>query len=142
MVAHYDFFISGRWRNKPAVLDLTRNVRDKGYSAYCFLEAPHNAEHTETDPETHMAHLEALDWKQDDYIRRAFEEDMDAQKHSDTFVMLLPAGKSCHMEAGVAYGLGKKCVLIGDVKEAESLYLIFDETYETVDDFLHSLKRK
>ena len=53
--------------------------------------------------------------------------------------MLLPAGKSCHVEAGVAYGLGKKCILIGEQKEAESLYLIFNEVYATENDFLKTL---
>lgn len=53
--------------------------------------------------------------------------------------MLLPAGKSCHIEAGIAYGLGKKCILIGQQKEAESLYLIFDDNYNSVDEFLENI---
>lgn len=53
--------------------------------------------------------------------------------------MLLPVGKSCHIEAGVAYGLGKKCIMIGKPKEAESLYLIFKEVYNSVEDFLKTI---
>jgi|GEM_PF-3631094 len=35
--------------------------------------------------------------------------------------------------------LVKTCILIGEQKEAESLYLIFDEFYKTVDEFIESL---
>ena len=63
---------------------------------------------------------------------------MAGEKNSDVFVMLLPVGKSCHIEAGVAYGLGKKCILIGEQKEAESLYLIFNEIHSTVEDFFRN----
>lgn len=48
-------------------------------------------------------------------------------------------GKSAYMEAGIAYGLKKKCILIGEQKEAESLYLIFNEKYPTIDRFIDSL---
>lgn len=54
----------------------------------------------------------------------------------------MPAGKSAHIEAGIAYGLGKKLVLIGEQKKTESHYLIFDEFYKSIDDFLTSLNCK
>ena len=137
--AHYDFFISGKWRNRDAVLDLTKKIREKGYSVYCFLESIHSQNRANNDPEEEMARFEKLDWRNDDSIREMFEADMDAEKNSDTFALLLPAGKSCHIEAGVAYGMGKKCILIGEQKEAESLYLILSEVYETTEEFLKTL---
>ena len=39
--------------------------------------------------------------------------------------MLQPTGKSCHIEAGVAYGLGKRCILIGEQKEARKFIFNF-----------------
>lgn len=135
---HYDFFISGRWRNKTAILDLTHKIREKGYSVYCFLETAGNMGQDD-DSEDKMHAFEALDWKKNAYIHSVFEKDIEAEKESDAFILLLPAGKSCHIEAGVAYGLGKKCILIGEQKEAESLYLIFHENYPTIHDFLQSL---
>ena len=65
---------------------------------------------------------------------------MNALRGSEALVLLLPAGKSAHMEAGVAYGLGKRMILIGEQKEAESLYLIFDEYHPTIEAFIQSLK--
>lgn len=137
--SRYDFFVSGRWRSRDNVLDLARRIRKKGYSVYCFLEASHNVHRIALDPEASMQEFESRDWREDQYVRETFEGDMEGERNSDTFVMLLPAGKSCHMEAGAAYGMGKKCILIGEQKEAESLYLIFDEVYKTVDDFLQTI---
>lgn len=135
---HYDFFVSGRWRNRDNVIGLAQSIRAKGYSVYCFLEAAHSIHRVANDPEQDMQTFEELDWRTDPYVKEVFDADMNGQKNSDVFVMLLPAGKSCHIEAGASYGMGKKCILIGEQKEAESLYLIFQESYATVDDFLAS----
>jgi len=135
----YDFFVSGRWRNRDNVLDLTHKIREKGFKVYCFLEADHSAARLHNDPEEDMKKFEARDWRNDSYVKEVFHNDMEGQRKSDVFVMLLPAGKSCHIEAGAAYGMGKKCVLIGEQKEAESLYLIFDEMYPDVESFLEKI---
>jgi len=50
------------------------------------------------------------------------------------------AGKSAHIEAGAAFGMGKKCILIGEQKEAESNYLIFDESYSIADEFINNIR--
>jgi hypothetical protein len=137
--SRYDFFVSGRWRNKDNVLDLTYKIRSKGYKVYCFLEAKHSKERFHNDPEEDMKNFEKLDWHKDPYVKKVFRNDMEAEKHSKIFVMLLPAGKSCHVEAGAAYGMGKQCILIGEQKEAESLYLIFHEYYSSVEEFLNTI---
>lgn len=64
---------------------------------------------------------------------------MGALRNSEALILLLPAGKSAHIEAGTAYGLGKKCILIGEQKEAESNYLIFDERYPNTDSFINNI---
>ena len=139
ILPHYDFFVSGRWRNRDNVLDLTKKIREKGYKVYCFLEASHSIARVNDDPDQSMKDFEKLDWRNDPYVKEVFENDMLGEKNSDTFVMLAPVGKSCHIEAGVAYGLGKKCIMIGEQKEAESLYLIFKEVYNSVEDFLKTI---
>lgn len=138
----YDYFIASRWRNKESVLDLTRKLREKGKRVYCFIEgdgtnyALKDSEGTD-DPEVFMKKFESIpDWHISTEVREIFNIDMNALKDSQNVILLLPAGKSAHIEAGTAYGLGKKCILIGEQKEAESLYMIFDEFHDSVDDFL------
>lgn len=132
----YDYFIASRFRNKDAVLDLTARLRGKGKSVYCFLEDYDDSQ----SPEEYMQKFETIpNWREDASVKDMFEKDMNALKDSETLVLLLPAGKSAHIEAGVAYGMGKNCVVIGEQKEAESLYLIFNEFYNTIDEFVASL---
>ena len=135
----FDFFISSRWRNRDQVLDLLHKIRAKGKTAYCFFEADHSKARVDNDPEIDMAAFEKRDWRNDEYVKTVFENDMQGERESKVLVMLLPAGKSCHIEAGVAYGMGKKCILVGEQKEAESLYLIFSEFYPNIDSFINSL---
>lgn len=136
----YDFFVSGRWRNRDNVLALAKRIRDKGKTVYCFLEASHSIARVNDDPETSMQEFEKLDWRHDPYVQEVFRNDMEGEKNSEKFIMLLPVGKSCHIEAGVAYGLGKECILIGELTEAESLYLIFLKQFSTVDEFIQSIQ--
>ena len=64
---------------------------------------------------------------------------MNALRNSQNLILLLPAGKSAHIEAGAAYGMGKHCILIGEQKEAESNYLIFNESHKNANDFLKTI---
>ena len=138
----YEYFIASRWRNKESVLELTNKLREKGKTVYCFFEgdgtdyALKDSEGNE-DPEAFMQKFEKIpDWHTSKEVREIFDVDMGALKASEKIILLLPAGKSAHIEAGTAYGLGKKLILVGEQKEAESLYMIFDEFHNTIDDFI------
>ena len=139
----YNYFIAGRYRNKVNILNLAQKIREKGKTAYCFVDSEASLKHVgslQDDGEEAMRIFESREkWRQDPEVRHIFETDLEAEKASEHFILLLPAGKSAHIEAGIAFGLGKKCIVIGEQKEAESLYLIFDEHYYTSKDFLRTL---
>lgn len=52
------------------------------------------------------------------------------EKSSKNLLLVLPAGKSGHIEAGIAYGLGKKCYAIGEFDATDSLYNIFYKIFK------------
>lgn len=142
-MAKYDFFIAGRWRNKDnvkAVLDL---VRANNKSAYCFLENDYQGEIVELkmngNPEVFMAELEDLP-QDHPFIQKIFDIDMKAERESDTFLLVFPAGIAAHIEAGIAYGLGKKCIAIGSLAKTETLYNIFERIFPTTEAFAQWLK--
>lgn len=139
----HDYFIASRYRNKDILLPLAQKIREHGKSVYCFIESDASIKHVgdlNANPEEAMGRFEAIaDWHTDPAVRDIFEMDMENLRNAETVILVLPSGKSAHIEAGVAYGLGKKLVLIGEQKETESLYLIFDVFYATPDDFLKSL---
>jgi hypothetical protein len=138
----YQYFIATRWRNRDVALPLIRMLRAKDKTVYTCFESPQSTERIKENPEVAMQKFEATNnWGQDEEINAIFQTDMQGLRESEALIMLLPAGKSSHIEAGAAYGMGKKCILIGEQKEAESLYLIFSEFYDSIDDFIKSIRK-
>ncbi len=139
----YEYFLASRFRNKDIVLDLLAKMREKGKKVYCFLETDASKNHVgdlNCNPEEAMAKFEAVqDWRTDPDVREVFDTDMNALRDSEKLVLLLPAGKSSHMEAGAAYGMGKECIVVGEQKETETLYLIFNKHFDSADAFIKSL---
>lgn len=134
-MSRYDFFIAGRWRNYAEVKKVLDLVRANGNSAYCFIENLYEGSKIEfrqdESIESIMQKLESLP-KDDEFIKHIFENDMQAQRNSDNFLLVLPAGISGHVEAGASYGMGKKCFAIGVPEKTETLYGIFDEIFPDI----------
>ena len=141
----YDFFIAGRWRNYPEVKKVLDDVRAHSKTAYCFIENLYEGSKIEfkqdASIESNMQKLESLP-KDDEFITHIFETDMLAQKDSDIFLLVLPAGTSGHIEAGVSYGMGKHCYAIGVPEKTETLYGIFDEIFPDLASLENWLKTK
>ena len=81
-----------------------------------------------------------LKWENNPAVKEIFDSDMKALKESDVFILLEPSGRSSLAEAGIAYGMGKKIVLIGVVTHPTIVvYSICESRYATTDEFLASL---
>lgn len=86
------------------------------------------------------------DWEdRDEYLRMmqhpralaGFEADFAAMEKADTFVMVLPCGKSAHLELGWATGAGKRtAILLEDPVEPELMYHCADYLARNVMDLL------
>ena len=55
--------------------------------------------------------LDAINFLQDDRSKKAFLEDKKWLNWADACLLILPAGKSSHLEAGYAKGRGKKLII-------------------------------
>jgi hypothetical protein len=133
-MTNHDFFIAGRWRNKQAIEDITAMIRGEGYDAFCFLENDYTDElaalglderamessNTETLPLDHPL------------IQAIFKKDIEGQRASDALLLVFPAGLAGHIEAGISYGMGKKCYAVGVPDKTETLYCIFDKIFPDV----------
>jgi hypothetical protein len=131
-----DFFIAGRWRNIDNIKPVLDAVRTSGKTAYCFIENSYEGEAIEfkidSDPDIFMKQSEAMS-QDDPLIRKIFDADITAERESDNFLLVLPAGIAGHIEAGVAYGMGKKCYAVGKLEKTETLYCIFDEIFPNIE---------
>jgi hypothetical protein len=110
----YEFFIAGRTRNKDRILELCKVFDTLDISYYCFLKKEQSHAEAGLDlndhPEELMRKFESMPLDSD-AVRTIFEHDIEAEKKSKNFLLVLPAGKSAHIEAGFAYGQNEKCLL-------------------------------
>lgn len=141
----YEFFIAGKTRNKDNILKIC-DIFDKfNISYYCFLKNDETMDSYGEEGqsvEDKMKTFENLGLKSD-VVLNIFHEDLDNEKVSRNFLLVLPAGKSGHIEAGIAYGMGKKCYAIGEFDATDSLYNIFENIFadeKELEEFLKQYK--
>ena len=128
----YEFFIAGKTRNKENILKICDLFDQYHISYYCFLKNEDSmgsyGEEGQNEFEQ-MKVFESLDLKSD-VVLKIFHEDLDNEKASRNLLLVLPAGKSGHMEAGIAYGWGHTCYAIGEMEGTDSLYNISEEIFK------------
>lgn len=136
----FDYTILSKFRNKNNCELLIEKLKEKGRTCYNFCDIPADPKNPDAHPEKQMQVFESTDdFFSNEYFRFIFEKDLRGLKNAKNVIVLLPAGTSAHIEAGIAYGLGKPLILIGQPEKPESLYLIFQRRYETVEDFLSDI---
>lgn len=135
-----DFTLISRFRNKEQCELLIKKLEEKGKSCYNFCKLPADKNNPNAHPEDQMKVFESVkDFHNDEYYKQIFEEDLEGLKNAEKVILLLPAGTSAHMEAGIAFGIGKPLVLIGEPEKPETLYLVFNERYKDMDEFLATI---
>lgn len=139
----YDFFIAGRCRNREKILEICDIFDSLNISYYCFLknEQSHKETGLDINDKALADKFEKMNL-QSDTVKTIFRYDMEGLKNSNNLLLVLPAGKSAHIESGVAYGLGKKCYAIGEYDVTDSLYLIFDKIFADENELLNFLKNE
>ena len=136
----YEFFIAGRARNKENILRICELFDKYNISYYCFLKNENSwgFGNEKQTPEEKQAEFEKLELKSD-VVLNLFNQDLEGERNSKNLLLVLPAGKAAHIEAGIAYGLGKKCYAIGEYEGTDTLYNIFEKIFDNekeLDDFL------
>ena len=128
----YEFFIAGRNRNKENILKICDLFDKYNISYYCFLQNENrwgygNKNQTQ---EEKQKEFESLDLKSD-IVLNLFNQDLEGEKSSRNFLLVLPAGKAAHIESEIEFGIGKKCYAIGEYEATDTLYNIFEEIFST-----------
>src|SRR5688572_19248375 len=100
---HFDYFIASSTRSKDLIIELTEKLRQKDKTVFSFIESDPLAKPIGEE-------IPATKWRDDPRTKHIFEKDIVPLRHANHVILLLPAGKSAHIEAGIGYGLGKKCI--------------------------------
>lgn len=133
-------YVASSWRNleQPAVVHALRKT---GHLVYDFRN-PHPKNDgfrwTEIDPAWQAwpgyAFRAALEHP---VAREGFRLDMEALEAAEVTVLVLPCGRSAHLELGYARGLGQRtAVLLGGSWEPELMYRMVDRVVDRIEDLL------
>lgn len=134
------FFIASPWRNKDTVRALAAALTQRGYAVYSYLDSGANLATGRSVVDELKAFSHSMtDWEDNPFIAKIFESEMQALRECDAVILLAPAGHSSLTEAGIAYGMGKKVMLVGLVDHPEIVYRMCAVRYPSAEAFLNSL---
>jgi hypothetical protein len=123
-------YVASSWRN-PYYPEVVSQLRAAGHEVYDFRNPPHGGNGFRwTDIDKN-----APNWTFEQYAEglfhpkaeRQFQADLEALERADACVLVLPCGRSAHIEAGWMAGAGKKVIVyIPKMEEPELMYKLFD----------------
>jgi len=139
-------YVASSWRNTLQP-DVVARLRAAGHEVYDFHEpspGQHGFAWREVSPssaDTIAAYFEAIGTGR---AREGFELDKKALDWCDTCVLVLPCGRSAHLEAGYAAGQGKDVyfLLTPQGFEPELMYLLGTGCATTLEDILDRMARR
>lgn len=119
-------------------------LRTRKHQVYDFKNPPHSAGFKWSDiglplPCTAKAYREAL--LSHPRAAQGFNADFAAMRWADTCVMLLPSGRSAHLEIGWMAGAGKRTIILTqDGEEPELMALLCDKICISPEEVLEELE--
>ena len=116
-------YIASSWKNQQTVISLARLLEDEGFNvdAFCRATDTRYAFHWSelVDSGDDLKNYDAIEMLADPRTQRAYTEDKKWLDWADTVIMLMPCGRSSHLEAGYAKGQGKRLYIYGEFRKGE-----------------------
>ncbi|MCG8400870.1 MAG: hypothetical protein MJA84_04660 [Firmicutes bacterium] len=104
-------YVASSWRNEQLVRAFAKFLRDAGLEVDDFTDNSRGRFVFHYSELGNIDELDAINFLKDERSQRAFHEDKKWIDWADALVLILPAGKSAHLEAEYAKGRGKKLVI-------------------------------
>lgn len=138
-------YVASSWRceRQPEVV---RDLREAGHVVYDFKNPPHRQggfAWAELDPTWQSWAAEGFREKLLEHptASHGFLADLRALQWCDACLLVMPCGRSAHLELGWAAGRGKRTlVLLGRGGEPELMYLLADSICVDMDEVLAALR--
>lgn len=138
------FYVASSWRNELQP-DVVRRLVEDGHEVYDFRD-PHD---DGSDRGFHWSDIdpEWKSWSPEKFIHalnhriavKGFRKDWEAMQWAEACVLVMPCGRSAHLEAGYFVGAGKRLFIITSDGEPELMYGMADRIFAGVDPFFVSL---
>lgn len=140
-----NIYVASSWRNELQP-EVVQRIRVSEHEVYDFRNpsSGDNGFHwSEIDPKWQQ--WSAMGYRQEllthPLAASGFKKDMDAMKWADAFVLVMPCGRSAHLELGWAAGAGKRtCILLED-GEPELMYRMVDCLALSIDEVIEWLSQ-
>jgi hypothetical protein len=148
-------YVASSWRNGFQEF-VCQTLKAAGIDHYDFKNPPEGAGFSWREvktpdvpsrvPGSATVKTKGSDWEDvEEYLRmidhpravEGFNADMAAMQRADTFILVLPCGKSAHLELGWAVGAGKRtAILLESPIEPELMYKMVDHMAISMFDML------
>lgn len=136
-------YVASSWRNQRQP-EVVRQLREGGHEVYDFRNPAtgDNGFHwSEIDPEW-------KGWSPERYVellnhpvaREGFNKDFLAMEWADAFVLVMPCGRSAHLELGWAAGKGKHTLILLSDGEPELMYRLASCVCTSMDQVLERVE--
>lgn len=103
-------YVATSWRNKSCD-DTVEFLRKLGHEVYDFRQGGFAWEEMGLSRDSKLSAAETAALLEHPRARAGFEQDMAALRACDACVLVLPCGRSAHLEAGWAAGAGRVVVV-------------------------------
>lgn len=135
-------YVASSWRNSYQP-DVVADLREEGHQVYDFRN-PRPGDKgfawSDIDPEWY-------EWTPEQFrkglehpvAQSGYKTDYEAMQWADAFVLVMPCGRSAHLELGWAIGAGKKTIILLAGGEPELMYLLVDHLAIGIDDVVFHL---
>lgn len=123
-------YVASSWRNEKRHDAMLKALQGTGADVYNFRNPAHGAtgfawEDVDQKWGTWSA-ADMVDGLDHPVARKGFRADMNALAAADLCILVLPCGRSAHLELGYAVGAGKPTAVWLDDGEAELMYAMVD----------------
>ena len=107
-------YIASSWKNEYLLLNLAGILRHEGHEVDLFCDdSTGRFRFCYTDIPGGHENMNAVSFLNTPEALRAFHEDRKWLDWCDVCLLVLPSGRSSHLEAGYAVGRGKKLYILG-----------------------------
>jgi len=137
-------YVASSWRNDFQA-DVVSALGQDGHEVYDFKNPPHglggfhwseiDPDWQQWSPEVYRSHL-----LNSSVAAFGFNTDFRAMRWCDTCVLVMPCGRSAHLELGWCSGAGKRTIVLLSDGEPELMNLIADHIAVSVDEVLSILR--
>ena len=112
-------YIASSWKMSDICLSLSGLIRSWGHEVDCFCDESTGRFVLDYRELGSTQELDAINFLEFEKTQKSFIEDKKHLDWSEAVVMVLPCGKSAHLEAGYVKGQGKRLYILGEFPKGE-----------------------